>query len=83
MQQPPNDAWEPWSPDELFARLGVSDTDWYVVGGWDLDLWHGERTREHEDLEFSVLACQAQRYRGVLSDLEFFTVKDGKLDHIL
>ncbi|MDH6267281.1 hypothetical protein M2360_002678 [Rhizobium sp. SG_E_25_P2] len=82
MQPPPDDAWEPWSPDELFARLGVSDTDWYVVGGWALDLWHGEPTRAHEDLEFSVLACQAQRYRGVLSDLEFFTAKDGKLDHI-
>lgn len=49
-----------------------SDTDWYIVGGWALDLWYGEPTRAHEDLEFSVPACQAQRYRGVLSDLEFF-----------
>lgn len=82
MQSPPDDAWEAWSPEELFARLGGADTDWYIVGGWALDLWHGEQTRAHEDLEFSVLACQAQRYRSVLSDLEFFTARDGKLDHL-
>ncbi|MBB2754584.1 UNVERIFIED_ORG: hypothetical protein GGI57_005319 [Rhizobium aethiopicum] len=38
MQPPPDDAWEPWSPDELFAHLGGSNTDWYIVGGWALDL---------------------------------------------
>ncbi|MDR7127599.1 amino acid transporter [Pseudotabrizicola sp. 4114] len=82
MQPPPDDAWEPWSPNELFARLGGSNTAWYVVGGWALDLWHGEPTRAHEDLEFSVPASQAQHYRGILSDLEFFTVKDGRFDHL-
>lgn len=82
MQPPPDAAWEPWSPGDLFARLGGSDTDWYVVGGWALDLWHGEPTRVHEDLEFSVFASRAQRYQGVLSDLEFFTVRDGKLTHL-
>jgi hypothetical protein len=82
MQSPPDDAWEAWSPEELFARLGGADTDWYIVGGWALDLWHGEQTRSHEDLEFSVLACRAQRYRGALSDLEFFTARDGKLNHL-
>ncbi|MFN4273036.1 MAG: nucleotidyltransferase domain-containing protein [Aliihoeflea sp.] len=82
MQPPPDDAWEPWSPDELFARLGGSDTDWYVVGGWALDLWHGEPTRAHEDLEFSVPVSKTHRYRGILSGLEFFTVKDGRCDHL-
>ncbi|NSZ61090.1 amino acid transporter (plasmid) [Agrobacterium tumefaciens] len=82
MQPPPDDAWEAWSPEELVARLGRADTDWYIVGGWALDLWHGEQTRAHEDLEFSVPACQAQGYRSVLSDLEFFTARDGKLDHL-
>lgn len=82
MQPPPDDAWEPWSPNELLARLGGSDTNWYVVGGWALDLWHGELTRVHEDLEFSVPAIEVQRYRGILSGLEFFTVKDGRFDHL-
>lgn len=82
MLPPPDDAWKPWSPKELFARLGGSDTDWYVVGGWALDLWHGKPTRAHEDLEFSVPVSQAQRYRGILSDLEFFTVRDGKFDYL-
>jgi hypothetical protein len=69
-------------PEELVARLVGADTDWYIVGGWALDLWHGEQTRAHEDLEFSVRACQAQRYSSILSDLEFFTARDGRLDHL-
>ena len=81
MQPPPDDAWEPWSPHDLFARLGGSDTNWYVVGGWALDLWHGAPTRAHEDLEFAVPASEVQRCRGILSGLEFFTVKDGRFDH--
>ncbi|MDP4033851.1 MAG: amino acid transporter [Pseudorhodobacter sp.] len=27
-------------------------------------------------------ASEAQRYRGILSGLEFFTVKDGRFDHL-
>ena len=79
MQPPADDAWEPWSPEHLFARLGGADGDWYVVGGWALDLWHGRPTRPHEDLEFSVPVRQSDHYRRHLSDLEFFAAKDGSL----
>jgi len=82
MQPPADDAWEPWSPEHLFARLAGSDGDWYVVGGWALDLWHGEPTRPHEDLEFAVLACQSGHYRRHLSELEFFAANDGTLAHL-
>lgn len=82
MQPPADDAWEPWCPKYLFARLGGADGDWYVVGGWALDLWHGRETRPHEDLEFSVPARLSGHYRRHLSDLEFFTAKDGRLDHL-
>lgn len=82
MQPPADDAWESWSPEHLFARLGASDGDWYIVGGWALDLWHGQPTRSHEDLEFAVPARQSWHFRRKLSDLEFFTADNGKIVHL-
>ncbi len=81
MKPLPEDAWEPWSPQDLASRLGHDDPSWYVVGGWALDLWHGRLTREHEDLEFAVLPGQVGRCRDLLSDLEFFAARDGNLTH--
>jgi hypothetical protein len=35
---PPDlDAWEPWQPAELAARLAGTDVPWCVAGGWALD----------------------------------------------
>jgi hypothetical protein len=82
MKPLPENAWDPWSPDELFARLDGSGLDWYIVGGWALDLWHARPTRTHEDLEFSVRCDQIGRCREMLSELEFFMAKDGKLSHL-
>jgi hypothetical protein len=76
------DAWEAWSPDELFARLHRTSLDWAIAGGWALDLWHGRQTRAHEDLEFSVMLDQIESARKALSDLEFFTAKAGMLAHL-
>jgi hypothetical protein len=82
MDAPPQDAWKPWSPDDLFHRLRGAGDDWYVVGGWALDLWHDEQTRWHDDLEFSVLAAETEHYRRTLSGLEFFAAQDGQLRHL-
>lgn len=51
----PEHSWNAWSPDELHARLGHWRSEWYVVGGWALELWHGHQIRAHDDLEFAVL----------------------------
>lgn len=82
MLPPQDDAWRPWSPDELQARLAGSGADWYVVGGWALDLWLGKTTRAHEDLEFAVPVSQAEKCRQKLSDLDFFVAHDGRLSHV-
>nr|WP_205925967.1 amino acid transporter [Rhizobium sp. P38BS-XIX] len=71
------DAWSPWSPAELSSRLRHASGIWYVVGGWALDLWHGNQTRGHEDLEFAILPESAHEFRATLSELVFFTVHSG------
>ncbi|MGL4237572.1 nucleotidyltransferase domain-containing protein [Tabrizicola sp.] len=78
----PENAWDAWSPDELSARLGRSTADWYVAGGWALDLWHGHQTRAHDDLEFAVRPEQIESCRKSLSELEFFIASAGTLTHL-
>jgi hypothetical protein len=82
MLPPPENAWDAWSPDQLSARLVSSNADWYIVGGWALDLWHGHQTRAHDDLEFAVRPEQIEACRNSLSELEFFIAHDKTLDHL-
>jgi len=72
-----HDAWSPWHPTELAARLSAVTRPWCIVGGWALDLWHGHQTREHEDLEFTVLRHDLGAFRGALEGMEFHLVGDG------
>ncbi len=52
---PPIEAWSmAWTPDQAARALTGVAAPWAVAGGWALDLWLGETTREHEDLEITV-----------------------------
>ncbi|RYE56189.1 MAG: amino acid transporter [Rhizobiaceae bacterium] len=74
---PDEEAWDAWHPAELAQRLAGVDRPWCVVGGWALDLWHGRETREHHDLEFTVLREDFDRFRRVLTGMAFYTVNSG------
>lgn len=82
MEPIPENAWQTWSPNELFDRIGRFSRSWYLVGGWALDIWHGHQTRNHEDLEFCVLPEKIDRCRKKLSELEFFSVVESNLVHL-
>lgn len=83
------DAWEPWNPSTIAERLRGVRTRWCVVGGWALDLFRGEQTREHEDLEIAVPEAGFEEIRRCLNELEFFVpcgegrlvALDGSGDH--
>ncbi|WP_018184382.1 nucleotidyltransferase domain-containing protein [Kaistia granuli] len=77
---PDHDAWSPWHPAELGRRLRGIDRPWCIVGGWALDLWHGHQTREHEDLEFTVLRDDLPAFRETLSGLDFFATGSGNVE---
>lgn len=74
---PDQNLWDAWEPAELARRLGDLPLPWCVVGGWALDLWHGAATREHEDLEFTVLRDDLGPFRQALGDMALFTAHDG------
>jgi hypothetical protein len=50
---------------------------WYVAAGWSLDLFRGEQTREHEDLEIGIPSDAFPAIREALSGLELWVVGDG------
>jgi hypothetical protein len=39
---------------------------WWVAGGWAIDAWIGRATREHEDLEISILREDQASFRSYL-----------------
>lgn len=50
---------------------------WYVAAGWAIELFLGERRREHEDLELGVPAARFSELLPALSGLDFHVVTAG------
>ncbi len=71
--------WIPWHPQELAQKLDGLALPWCVVGGWALDLWHGEETRPHDDIEFAVLRQHLPHFRERLASVTIYTVDDGRI----
>ncbi|MEP7023660.1 MAG: hypothetical protein ABJB47_07585, partial [Actinomycetota bacterium] len=47
--------------------------------GWAMDLFRGEQTREHSDLEIAAPAADFGRIRAVLSELEVVIPSNGQV----
>ena len=77
-----DDARDSWRPKELAQHLHRSGITWYVTGGWALDLFLGEQTRDHTDLEIATLPTDIPKARKVLAELEFFAARNGQLSFL-
>jgi hypothetical protein len=71
-------AWDAWHPAEVARRLEGIDVPWAVIAGWSLDLFRGEQTREHEDLEIGIPEQAFAAVREALAGLEVLAIVDGK-----
>jgi hypothetical protein len=69
--------WDPWQPEEAAQRLAGVSAPWYVAGGWALDLFRGEQTREHGDLEIAVPAPDFRAVRDALAGYRFEVIGSG------
>jgi hypothetical protein len=73
----PDPPWDAWHPLEVTQRLQGVDVPWCVAAGWALDLFRGEQTREHEDLEIAVPVGRFDLVRAALADFEIEVVGSG------
>ena len=76
---PDLDAWDAWTPWEAAARFAHLGVPWCVVGGWAIDLFVGEQTREHGDLEVELLRPHFDVARAALAGLRLFTAGSGEV----
>jgi hypothetical protein len=40
--------WDAWLPEQVAAPLAGVETPWYVAAGWAIELFLGEKQRDHE-----------------------------------
>jgi len=62
--------WRDTTPEELAGWLGDIDVPWWFAGGWALDLWLGETTRVHSDIEIGCFRDELPKVLDHLGDWE-------------
>ncbi len=71
-------SWDPWRPEDVARRLAGVSVPWCVAAGWALDLFRGEQTREHGDLEIGVPVPGFGAIRDALAGYHFEVVGSGR-----
>ena len=70
--------WDAWRPEQVAELLAGVEAPWFVAAGWAIDLFLGEESREHEDLEIAVPRERFPEIAERLAGFELF-VPDGDL----
>jgi hypothetical protein len=58
--------WQSWQPREVAQFFSTLTVPWWIAGGWALDLFLGERTRDHEDIDVLFIRRDQQEIQGLL-----------------
>ena len=73
-----DNAWWPWSPDEVARRLSSVTAPWCVAAGWALELFSDSAARVHHDLEIAVPAARFAEIEAALPGFAWDVVGDGR-----
>ncbi|GGV66021.1 hypothetical protein GCM10010277_73550 [Streptomyces longisporoflavus] len=68
-----------WRPEQVAERLGGIGAPWCVAAGWALDLFRGEQSRPHGDLEIAVPAAGFPAIRHRFPECVFDAVGSGRV----
>ncbi|MGC4879781.1 nucleotidyltransferase domain-containing protein [Micromonospora sp. DT43] len=68
-----------WKPPDVARRLAGISAPWYVAAGWALDLYRGEQTRAHHDIEIGVPAGRFPEIRERFAEFAFDAVDSGRI----
>ena len=55
------------APVDVAAIMDRVGAWWAIAGGWAIDLWLGEKTRDHHDVEVVVRRCDQRLVHDALS----------------
>lgn len=79
MSVTPDDPWSGLTPADLPSLLGHVEVDWWVSGGWSLDLWVGGQTRPHGDLDIGCRVADVQALVASLDGWEPYRAEGGMI----
>ncbi|WP_411080462.1 nucleotidyltransferase domain-containing protein [Streptomyces sp. cmx-18-6] len=68
-----------WRPERVADRLDGVDAPWCVAAGWALDLFRGEQSRPHGDLEIAVPAAAFPEIRRRFPEHAFDAAGSGRV----
>lgn len=68
-----------FDPGEVAQQLAGVQTPWCVAAGWALDLFRGEQTREHGDIEIAIPAGDFAEIRARFPGHAFDAVGSGRI----
>jgi hypothetical protein len=71
--------WDPLSLEEVKDLLAPVSAPWWVAGGHALDLFIGQETRKHADVDVSVLRRDQQAFRDALAKWDVQIAHGGEL----
>ncbi|GHO87374.1 nucleotidyltransferase domain-containing protein [Dictyobacter formicarum] len=69
--------WQPWGPHEVAQLFAAVTVPWWIAGGWALDLFVGEQTREHDDIDVQFLRRDQQAVRSIFGDWDMQEAHPG------
>jgi hypothetical protein len=76
------ESWRELTPQEGSKSLRALSAPWWVAGGWALDLFLGEATRAHKDLDIGIFRKDVGIIVAAMSGWEFFEAKAGALSRL-
>lgn len=68
-----------WAPEQAAERLGGVGAPWCIAAGWALDLFRGESSRPHGDLEIAVPAAGFPEIRDRFPEYTWDAVGWGRV----
>jgi len=71
--------WRQTPPEELAGWLADAAVPWGIAGGWALDLWRGEISRTHSDIDISCFLSDLPALLPRLDSFEIVVARNKQL----
>lgn len=72
-----------YTPDKVSTLFNNYPEQWWIAGGWAIDLFLGKTTREHEDVDVAILREDELKWRSHLKNWELWPgLGNNKLENM-